>query len=146
MAEFEPLVTVRTTAAAPIEAVWRAATEKTGAMFMGADVDTDWRVGRPITFKGEWKGKRFEDHGEVTRFEPTRRLAFTHFSPMSGKPGAPENYNLVEIELAPAGDGTQITLTRSIRAGAPRPGEAQLGEYEKNWQAMVGRLAEAAKA
>lgn len=86
MARFTPLIRVSEIVDASPSRVWKTATRKTGLMFMGADVKTDWRIGHPITFKGEWKGKRFEDKGQVETFDEQRKLAFTHFSPMPGKP------------------------------------------------------------
>lgn len=97
MGDFHPLVTVSETIDASPSRVWDTATHKTGVMFMGADVKTDWHEGHSITFKGEWKGKTFEDKGNVETFEEPKRLAFTHFSPASGKADLPENYNLVSI-------------------------------------------------
>jgi hypothetical protein len=57
--------------------VWDAITRKTGIMFIGAEVETDWQAGHVISFKGEWEGKRYEDKGVVEIFERHRKLAFT---------------------------------------------------------------------
>ena len=48
-------------------AVWETLTSRKGmkAYMMGADVETDWQVGGPITLHVMMKGKTFEDHGEV---------------------------------------------------------------------------------
>lgn len=145
MDDFRPLVRVSEIVDAPAAQVWRSATQKTGLMFMGADVKTDWQVGHPITFKGEWKGKPFEDKGKVETFDEERRLAFTHFSPMSGKPDRPENYNLVSIEMAPNGSQTDVTLTQSIHLGADKPPQEAVAEFEKNWRMMLGKLKAAAE-
>lgn len=146
MGAFSPLIRVSEIVDASPSQVWQAATQKTGLMFMGADVQTDWREGHPITFKGEWKGKPFEDKGQVETFEEERKLAFTHFSPMSGKPDSPENYNLVSIELEPKGEQTDVTLTQAIHDEADRPPQETITEFEKNWRMMLGKLkAEAEK-
>ena len=52
--------------ASPSE-VWGSLTdpEAIKQYFLGADVETDWRVGSPITFRGEWQGKSYEDKGEI---------------------------------------------------------------------------------
>src|SRR4051794_25104358 len=101
MQRFEPVVEVKTLIEAPAEKVWETVTHDTGVMFMGAKVDTDWVEGHPITFAGEWKGKKYEDHGEIQRVDREKRVSFTHFSGMSGKEDRPENYNLVTLELTP---------------------------------------------
>jgi uncharacterized protein YndB with AHSA1/START domain len=140
MGDFKSLICVSEIVDASPSKVWRTATERTGLMFMGADVRTDWKEGHPISFKGEWKGKPFEDKGEVETFEPERKLAFTHFSPMSGKPDRPENYNLVSIELEPKGDQTDVTLTQAIHEDAEKPPRETIAEFEKNWRMMLGKL------
>ncbi len=50
----QPIVEVSRTAHAPAETVWRALTSPSGmkGVFFGAEVDSEWRVGAPITLKG----------------------------------------------------------------------------------------------
>ncbi len=59
----QPLVEVEAEVEANAESVWRALTAEKSAMFMGADVDTDWREGSPIALNGEYNGKPFQDQG-----------------------------------------------------------------------------------
>jgi uncharacterized protein YndB with AHSA1/START domain len=40
----------------------------------GTDVTTDWRVGSPITYKGVWEGKLYEDKGTILQIEPEALL------------------------------------------------------------------------
>ena len=67
--------------------------------FFGADVITDWKVGRPIRMKGEFKGKLYEDKGDIVTFDPPRQLSFFHCSAMSGQADTPANYHLVTFDL-----------------------------------------------
>ncbi|MGH8957755.1 MAG: SRPBCC domain-containing protein [Acidimicrobiia bacterium] len=55
--------------------VWDALTDpkKIEDYYLGAAVATDWQVGSPITWSGEWKGKSFADKGEILVVEPERR-------------------------------------------------------------------------
>ena len=76
---------------------------------MGAEFDTDWIVGHPITFEGNWKGTAYRDHGAVVSFDPERLVQFTQFSSMSGKADEAENYDLVTFELSGADNGTLAT-------------------------------------
>lgn len=140
MTAYNPLVRVTEVVKTELSNVWQVLTQRTGVMFMGAEVETDWREGHPITFKGEWKGKNYEDKGVVQTFEPERKVAFTHFSALSGKPDVPKNYNLVTVELEPTADGTMVTLTQSIHPDAERPDAGTVAEFEKNWRAMLGKL------
>ena len=36
----------------------------------GTEVHTDWSIGGPIRWRGEWEGKAYEDKGQVLEFEP----------------------------------------------------------------------------
>ena len=65
----------------------------------GAIVETDWKPGSPIAWRGEWNGKPFEDKGEVLEVLPYKFLKLTHFSPLSGQEDRPENYHTLEYEL-----------------------------------------------
>jgi uncharacterized protein YndB with AHSA1/START domain len=122
--------------------VWQTLTSKAGmkAFMMGADVETDWQVGRPITMRGEFNGKVFEDRGEVRSFEPCRRLSYTHAS--SASPG---QTHVVTFELAPAeGGGTRVSVTQAPGVGVdPLDDEMNRARYEKSWAAMLKSLEKA---
>ncbi len=128
--------------ASPSE-VWRSLTDpaRLKQYYLGAEVETDWQVGSPITFKGEWDGKPYEDKGEILVFEPERKLAYSHFSPMSGKPDAPENYHVVEVTLDENEGSTRVTLRQSnLEGGATDEDRANRDAYEKNWKQMLDGL------
>ncbi len=71
---------------APPEKVWQALTdpELIKKYMFGSEVTTDWKPGSPITWKGEFEGRAYEDKGEIIAVEPRRRLEVTHFSPLTG--------------------------------------------------------------
>ena len=99
---------------APPSRVWAVITdpESVGELFFGSEVITDWTVGGPIIWRGQWEGKPFEDKGEIIAFEPGRRLETTHFSPLTGQPDVPENYHTLTWTLEPSGTQTVLTLTQ----------------------------------
>jgi uncharacterized protein YndB with AHSA1/START domain len=102
----------------------------------GAEVTSDWRPGSPITWKGEWEGKPYQDHGVIKRAERARVLEYTHFSPLSGQPDLPENHHTVTIELSIAGPGaTRVTLSQDNNAT-----EEACARSAKNWEAMLAEL------
>jgi uncharacterized protein YndB with AHSA1/START domain len=138
------LIEIDTLVDADTASVWDILTQKKSAMFMGADVDTDWREGSPISFTGEFNGKPFRDHGEIRVAEPQRHLAFTHFSGSSGKADVPENYNLVDIRLEPQNGGTRITLSQTPQ-GTDQPDMETAAKFRKNWEAMLEALKKAAE-
>ena len=139
-----PVVEVETFVDADAKAVWDALTARRSAMFMGAQVDTDWKAGSPISFTGEFEGKAFHDHGKIRDMDERSRLAFTHYSPTSGKPDVPDSYNFIDIRLEPEGDGTRVRLSQTPLGGDP-PDEATVAAYRRNWQVMLDGLRKAAE-
>ncbi len=101
----------------------------------GTNVVTDWREGSPITWKGEWQGKPYEDKGEIRRITPLQSIQYTHFSPISGLPNKPENYHTVSIELSGEGDSTRVLLSQD-----KNPTEQARQHSEKNWKMMLESL------
>lgn len=101
----------------------------------GATVSTDWARGSPITWKGEWEGKPYEDKGVVLDIEQGRTLRYSHFSPLAGLPDAPENYHEVKIELVAEGARTVVLLEQT----GNRTDEAR-EDSVKNWLQMLEGL------
>jgi uncharacterized protein YndB with AHSA1/START domain len=117
--------------------VWEALTTPAivKRYFFGVDVVTDWKVGGPLLYRGEWNGKAFEDKGVIRAFEPGRLLALDYWSGFSGKPDMPENYQRVTYALEPAGAGTRLTITQACEPTA----EAR-AHCESNWMMVTGGL------
>ncbi len=130
--------------ASPSE-VWAALTTPAilKRFFFGADVDTDWKIGSPICFRGEWEGKEYEDKGEIVAFEPRERLSFTHWSPLSGMPDKPENYHVVTFDLTGSDGKTKVTLTQDNRSGAEKVTDASRKALQKNWEMVLDGLKKA---
>ena len=119
------------------ETVWRCLTdsELVGKAFFDTRIESDWREGSPITISGEWQGKAFLDKGEVVSVVPYERLAYTHWSPLSGTADVPENYHTVTLGLTPADGGTRLELSQDNVGD-----EDELKHSEANWSTMLGNL------
>src|ERR1035437_3531094 len=101
----------------------------------GADVESDWSKGSEIKWKGEVKGKKYEDKGVVLKIEPDQTLQYSHFSPLSGKPDKAENYHTVSINLSGRGNETEVSLSQDNNSDAKTRKES-----EKNWGTMLEGL------
>ena len=139
----KPLLTVETVVHADARTVWRVLTAPRSAMFMGAAVETDWQPGSPISFTGEFNGRAFRDHGKIRDLVEQERIAFTHYSPSSGKPDEPENYNYIDIWLEPDGDSTRVQLSQTPLG--EQPDEQTTADYRRNWAVMLEGLKKAAE-
>ena len=101
-----------------VDAVWDALTkpELVKEYLHGTNMKTDWKVGSPITWSGEWKGKPYEDKGTVLEVKPKTLLKNTHWSPMGGSEDKPENYHTVTYILAEQNGKTLLTLKQDNNA------------------------------
>lgn len=131
------VATARAEVAAPAERVWAALTdpELVAAYMFGTKIETDWRPGGRIVWKGEYQGRSYEDHGTVLDVQPGRRLSVTHFSPLTGQDDVPENYHTVTYELAERGGVTQVTLTQDNAAS-----EEEAEHSARNWEQMLAGM------
>jgi uncharacterized protein YndB with AHSA1/START domain len=81
------VATSTTTIDAPASRVWDVITDPAAVkeFMFGADLVTDWTVGGPILWRGEWEGKPYEDKGYILEVEPGQKLVHTHYSPLGGE-------------------------------------------------------------
>jgi uncharacterized protein YndB with AHSA1/START domain len=117
--------------------IWQALTNPKvlKQLYYGADIVTDWKVGSPILYKGEWQGKRYEDKGIIVKFEAEKSLVTTHWSPLSGIPDSPENYHTVTYELTQTKSGTQVTIIQDNNAS-----EEEKQHSDQFWQTLLEGL------
>ena len=122
---------------APIAKVWDALVnpELIKRYMFGATVVSDWKEGSPIAWKGEWKGKPYEDKGRILELRSQRRLQYSHFSPLSGAPDRPESYHKVTIDLAQSDGDVHVGLVQDNNETPQARDESQ-----KNWGMMLQGL------
>ncbi|QAY64063.1 ATPase [Xylanimonas allomyrinae] len=104
------IASASTFVAEPPERVWAELLHPGARWVLGANIESDFQVGSPVTFEGHFFGRQFEDHGTVLAFERPRLMHFTHYSPLSGLPDVPENYHDIRILLEPTDGGTRILV------------------------------------
>lgn len=137
------VATASTVVEAPKEEVWEALTDPDliSRYMFGAEVSTDWEVGSPITWKGEWDGRSYQDKGTILELNPLRLLRYSHFSPLSGMADSPENYHIVTIEIAGDGSTTTVHLSQDNNE------TTEAREHSAaNWQTMLDGLKDVVEA
>lgn len=119
------------------DTVWHALTDpETIARYLfGTRVESHWQPGSPITYRGEWEGRPYEDRGTILDIVPGERLVTSYFSPLSGKPDVPESYQNVSYLLADDEDGTRVTITQD---GCADRAEAE--RMSANWATTLESL------
>src|SRR5262249_1913244 len=88
---------------APADAVWAALIDPQTIKryLLDTEVVSDWQPGSPIVWKGVYEGTPFQDKGVILEIDPGRRLSYSHFSPLTGKPDLPEHYHPATPALTP---------------------------------------------
>jgi uncharacterized protein YndB with AHSA1/START domain len=128
---------------APRSTVWRALTDpdQIERYMFGSRVETDWKPGSRITWKGEFEGKKYEDKGEVLEVEREHVLKLTHFSPLSGAEDVPENYHTLVYELEERDGTTHVSLSQDNNKS-----EEAAEHSRANWDRMLSGLKEVVEA
>ena len=81
--------------------VWDALVnpEKIKIYLFGTETITDWKVGNPIIFQGEYNGQTYKDKGLVLKNESNEELSYAYWSGFSGLEDKPENYSIVTYRI-----------------------------------------------
>ncbi len=124
---------------APAVKVWEALVNPVmiKQYLFGTEVQTDWKVGNPIIYKGTWEGKEYLDKGTIIDLVPGKLLLTTYWSSLSGLPDAPENYKSITYELKPEKQGTRLNITQDNNATAEEKNHS-----EQNWKMVLNGLKE----
>jgi tRNA-Thr(GGU) m(6)t(6)A37 methyltransferase TsaA len=120
---------------APAEKVWDHLTkhELIKKYFFGTEVETDWKPGSPIYFRGAWEGKKYEDKGKILEFIPHQRIAYLYWSSFSGLPDRPENYQTITFELGSEQDKTVLRVSQNCS-------DEKKEHCESNWGMVLAGL------
>jgi uncharacterized protein YndB with AHSA1/START domain len=126
-----------------VSQVWDALInpDKIKRYMFGAEAVSDWKVGSPIVWKGEWKGKPFQDKGRILEIQQGKRLRYSHFSPLSGEPDRPESYHTVTIQVEGVDGHVHVDLSQD-NAGSEQGRE----ESNRNWSMMLQGLKKTVEA
>jgi uncharacterized protein YndB with AHSA1/START domain len=122
---------------APIAKVWHGLTDPAMVKqyFFGTDLKSDFKVGSPITFSGEWEGHKYEDGGIILDIDAPKFLKYTYWSSMSGTENKPENYNNITYELSEKEGITTLVVTQD---GVKNQEAAD--HSEQNWKSVFDGL------
>ncbi len=126
-----------TTIDASKAAVWKGLTDpdQIKDYMMGSVVETDWQPGSPITWSGEWKGKPYQDKGEIVAVDEPDRLELTHYSPLTGQDDVPESYHTLVYTLEDRDGGTQVSVTQDNNAD-----QDEADRNSQTWTQMLDGL------
>ncbi len=105
--------------------------------FLGTNASSDWEVGSPITFTGEYQGKTYQDKGTVLKNFPGKFLQYEFWGSMSGIEDKPENYVIVSYEIIPGKLENTLTVTEENI-----PNEKMKKHSEEIWNKVFHQMKE----
>ena len=114
--------------------------DQIAAYMFGSRVETDWEVGHPITWNGEWEGRPYQDKGQVLAYDEPARLSVTHFSPLAGQDDVPENYHTLVYALDADEEGTKVTITQDNN-GDQDEADRNAATWAQMLESLKGHLA-----
>src|SRR6478609_676597 len=122
---------------APAAAVWKGLTdpEIIKKYFFETNVKTDWQPNSPITFTGEWQGKKYQDKGTILEVTPGEYVKYSYWSSMSGTEDKPENYANVSYRIRENNGETILEITQDNIKN-----QASKEHSESNWRSVFGGL------
>lgn len=122
---------------ASVSEVWEALTnpKMIKQYFFGTNTITDWKVGHPIVFEGEWQGHKYRDKGRVLDYRENDQLKYDYWSSISGMEDSPENYGVVSYEIFGDDEVTTLVVTQENI-----PNEEVKEHSTENWKHVLQEL------
>lgn len=112
----EPLIVKSNiTIEAPASKVWDALTnpEQTKKYMFGCEAISDWKIGEPLLWKGQYEGKEMIFvKGIVLDIQPNKLLKYTVIDPNASMEDKPENYLNVTYKLTEKNGQTILHVTQ----------------------------------
>ncbi len=120
-----------------ISDVWNALTkpEIIRQYFFDTNTITNWEIGGPIKFIGEWKGKFYEDKGTILDIVTNKLIKFAYWSSMSGIEDRAEDYVIITYLLSGEDQNVQLTVLQENI-----PDENMKSHAEENWNKVLQGL------
>ena len=100
---------------APPESVFDALTdsEKIVEYFPLREVNSKWKVGSEVHYKGEVDGSEFTDYGTIDELNRPLKYKYTYWSDNHGTERVPENHLSICYQLSREGSGTRLRVEQS---------------------------------
>lgn len=125
------------------EKLWDVLTNphKIKIYLFGTETITDWKIGSPILFQGEYNGQAYKDKGNILENIENKILTYSYWSNFSGSEDIPENYSLVTYKIESLGKNK--TKFKWIQKGfASKDGQCHTEEGLKPMLDTIKKLAE----
>lgn len=125
------------------EKVWNVLTnpENIKEYLFGTEVLTDWNIGSPIIFQGEYDGQQYKDKGNVIENKKNELLKYDYWSGFSGLEDKSENYSLVTYKIEKL-DDSSVNLNWHQQGFSSKEGQKHTEQGLKGMLEKIKELAE----
>ena len=115
--------------ATPAE-VWQALTNPTiiKQYMYGTETTTNWELGSPITFTGEYQGRPYIDKGVILDINPERVLSYSYWSSLSGTDDFEDNYAHIAYHISAFDEESILVITQDNLED-----DEEVIKAEENW-------------
>ncbi len=104
--------------------------------YAGVTVESEWKVGSPIVWSGEWEGKKFRDEGMIQVYDRPKLFVYTYWTSFWGPEPDPDSIQVLKNEFLPVEGGTKLVITQTnIPTAEARDHSAA------NWKELLDKLA-----
>ncbi|MBI1306381.1 MAG: SRPBCC domain-containing protein [Bacteroidetes bacterium] len=127
---------------APMEKVWHALTDRETVKqyFFGTHQQSTYKVGDPITWDGEFDGKKYHDQGVILESDAPNVLAYSYLSSWSGREDKDENYLYVKYELKVAVTETVTETVTELTVTFSSYDEEGAKHSEGSWKMLIDEM------
>ena len=117
--------------------VWGALTnaEIIKRYFFGIDVRCDWKEGSPIFYRGEWRGQRFVERGNILDIIPEEYLLINFWDTGFLLPDYLQNYKVLSYILSGKRNATKLTILQEFNDSKEEAMRAN-----ENWKKVLENL------
>lgn len=125
------------------EKVWDVLTnpEKIKVYLFGTETITDWKVGSPVIFQGEYQGQQYKDKGTVLEVIENKTLKYNYWSGFSGLKDIPDNYSIITYSIENSSKN-HVKFSWSQEGFASKEGQQH---SEKGLPAMLDQIKQLAE-
>ena len=128
----------------PPKDLWAVLTESkfTRVYMFNCSVNSDWKIGSPITWKGNYQGYDAYQKGEILDIKPFELLKYSTFDPNFGLADKAENYIHVSYLLNESNGKTELTIINETFDGD----EQRMEHIMQGWNMVIGKIKEVAES
>ena len=123
--------------------IWDVLTnpEKIKIFLFGTETITDWKIGSPIVFQGEFNGQQYKDKGRVVENIENKTLKYNYWSGFSGLEDKPENYSIVSYIIEKI-NGNKVKFTWTQEGFANEDGKYHAEQGLKTMLEQIKKISE----